>query len=233
MINLKTKYIVDYISIVLNKKSENIDNDDLKSIKSIMLNSTDIAGEHQQTFIEDLEFLPNLEEIDILNIIITDETIKYISMLEKLKSINFYNCEFSAQIKNMCNLKKIEKLKFNTTKPNDISSINNLCLLKSFGLVNLTIIDLSFIKELINLEEIDFSNSKILDIDIENLLKNINVLKISNTNIRKIEFLKNLNSLKKIYVDKSQYIDNLDIINCLREKNISIFDENNYMYDAN
>lgn len=232
MININTEYIMDYISVMLNKKPEDIETKDLKAITNLSLRATDIAGEFQETDFSDLQYFTELEELDLSNMMVTRQTLEYICRLEKIKELKFYNCEFMTTIEGITGLKKIEQLTFVSTKPSDISSVAKLSSLKKLGLIHLILVDMKFISYLANLEELDLTNSNVMDANISKLLKNLKVIRICGSTLEKIRFLKDCEHLTKVYLDKRQYSDNPEVIKYLKEKNIDILDEHGFAYES-
>lgn len=164
---LKTKSIFSSIMIQLDKDIKDITQDDLKKIKIIDFNALGINNVYQEVFFEDILNLPNLEQVNLYSMIITEENLKYLLSLKSLKRLQFNNCEFVDGLDMLLEL-LVEELLFYNCNKIDYSVISQLSNIKVLHLVSSNIGDLSFISRLTNLIELNIMYSNISDYQILN-----------------------------------------------------------------
>ena len=170
-IDLVSNDLKQDISRKLNKKIDELNEKDLLEIKRIILKSTDIYENDTDCNIKDLEKLKNLINCSIFNFIITEEEIKNIKQIKKLKTLQFDNCSIESKT-----------LKFNKNIENLF--IHNCSLTENIeisgrGLKSINIlgnhettekeIDISLFKNIESLENLEIHYYKIIGLN--NIIK--------------------------------------------------------------
>ena len=222
-IEIKNVLLKIYVEASLGKSD--INKDDLKNIKEITLDSKDIVGEYNKVYIDEITLFPNLEEITIKNLGLTDENMK---LLKRIKKINFINCEVS----DLKNLEEAKELTINNTQIWDIDSIQYLKKIEVLKLINTDINEFNFIEQLHNLRELAIEN--IPGFSMEKINIPLNIEKISFFGITKLDLkiMSKYKNLKEISVD-AQDVENIkNELHELKQKNINIFLNDLYEYEG-
>lgn len=120
---MKTQSIKDLLELQFGEK-ESYSEDELHSIKTIVINRFNFVGEINNIDFNDLLLFPNLESLTIQQCILNSEDISIISKLTKLKSITFLSCEFAGDYQALFNLNSLKDLCFESTKI-DLALLDN------------------------------------------------------------------------------------------------------------
>ena len=220
-IEIKNILLKTYVEASLNKT--NINKEDLKSIKEIMLDSQNIVGEYNKVYIDEITLFPNLEEITIKNLGLTNENMQ---LLRKIKKINFSNCE----VNGIKNLENVAELIINNTEIWDFDNIQFLKKIEVLKLINIDINDFSFIEQFNNLKELAIENIpgfSLEKIDMPLSIEKISFFGINKLNLKIIAKYKNL---KEISVDIKDVKKIKNELHQLKEQNIKILLNDIYEY---
>lgn len=214
MINIKDKNLILFLQTILNKKIESIELDDLKKIKSLNFDSINLLdGTENKIDLSILSLFPNLEELNIVNTVLTGIDLQYIKS-STVSKLYLKRCTFEDDIDYSL-----------------IQQIANLILYNSY--IDDYNLLLSNLKSIVTLEIINPADEN--EIDISNISNNVKKLVLDKCIIKNIEycsnfkkcellsllgtylndsdlsFLENMTSLKKLYIsEKYIYDDNLD-----------------------
>ena len=219
MVTLKNKELNSFIMFKLGTTDNNFKKSDLKRIKELELNPIFIDGKYHPINIEELSYFPNLKYLVISNMHLDIASFAYITRLEKLYSIIFNSCTFE-DLSILSNI-KVEHVGFNNSKIENLGMINRINHLKELSLNGYNNMDLSYFFNL-DLKSLDITNSTLLNSNDLSGLKKIEKLIIDNTNIMDLSFLNKLNGLKELYISKTQYMANNNIINNLNKEKVKI-----------
>ena len=232
-------YLSDYIRKTNNymiKKDENGDyvfDTTLKSIKSIDIKETDNINNEDLKSI--FEYLPNLSYIYINNSSITD-----ISPIVELKNLQSVNISFSNSITDYSPIGKVKSLISLVLRDDgitDISFLSELKKLKSIDLSNNNIYDISPLAGN-NLSSVILENNKITDVSIlkDTELDSLNLS--GNKGVTGYGELQNLYSLELLgcELDKIENIKiagyiNVSNNNLTKLPNIELIEKNKYTYN--
>lgn len=201
---IKNNYLKKNIYKTLNKKlNEEITIDELKKIKTIVLNDVNEKLERIHYTIEDFDCLKYVEKLIIKSLTLTDEIISKINEISNLKTLQLEHCKFETEITLQ---NQIENLIITYPKKFNYKKNINLNSLKSLRLI------------------------QIPDIDINDLINyNIEELYIYNCNIINSELLLKLNSLKILKLDGSKF--EMQIFEELINKKITLQYNENYYFN--
>ena len=220
-IKIKNVLLRTYIEACLNKG--NINKEDLKNVKEIILDSQNIIGEYNKVYIDEISLFPNLEEITIKNLGLTNENMQ---LLKTIKKINFINCE----INGLKNLENVTELVINNTEIWDFENIQYLKNIEILRLINIDIKDFNFIEQLHNLKELAIEN--IPGFTLEKIDIPLNIEKISFFGINKLDLkiISKYKNLKEISVDAKDVENIKNELHELKKQNINILLNNLYEY---
>ena len=166
---------------------------ELKNIKDIAINKSNIINQKTDMNFSELIFLTNLESCIISNCEITHKDINILNTLTKLKIIQFTNCTFK----------------------DDVTELNldlKYVIIEACKNLNLNI----FLKSK-NLEQLRIIHCNDLDMKEIEKIVNIKELYLQNCTIININKIINLKNLQYINLEKSK-IDNNKILPVLKEK---------------
>lgn len=172
-------------------KSEDLNDDDIKRIKDITLNTYSLSNEDIYINLKELKELKYLESCTLDEFIIDDEIINILNSLQMLKTLILNHCKFKTKTKLKSSLK--------------------LLIITYCEDVNLYIFENRNIETLYLIE-----NGKI-DIKEINYFKNIKSLSICNMRIINFEEILEFKNLNKLKLDGS-HIDNIDILKSIDSK---------------
>lgn len=171
------------------------------SLSNLDSNGQRIQGDIES--LEDLQWLPNLKELTLVN----EKSINNISVVfnqKNLTSITLSGCNFPKDmLTRFSEFEKLEYLNLDGNSISDIEFIKEIKGLIGLSLANNAIMDLSPLEELLSLAELDISNNAFNSITVLQKLYLIKDLNLSGNN------LKDLNNLAV-----NTKIENLDVSNC-------------------
>lgn len=210
---LENVNLVNYIEVILNKKIDDISDEDFQQIKNISFSK--INENNDQTYnIEELLKFNKLENITIYNSVISNDDIVVLSKFEHLTSINFEHCFFQVDL-DLNSVATLKSLKFRNCYMKDYSILKDLLELKILEIVfpyREECIDVSLFKNLQNLNILVLEGCNIINESELVKIKGLEILYLIYTEIKDLSFINKLNSLKKIYLS-SKYIKDLVIEN--------------------
>lgn len=197
----KNYHINRMLEVQLNKKSTDINSNDLINIKNMFFSKASNDG-IQDYCIDELEVFPNLTNLTIASSLINKEDIDKLKSLDKLESINFSKCIIAEDL-DFSSMKSLKNLEL------DRCYISSFLFIKTIKeCTDLAIIypyneddeklDINYINcnlKKLSLEGCDICN----EYNLSNLsnLKTINLL---STDVSDFSFVSELESLEKIYV---------------------------------
>lgn len=203
------------------EKSE-IDEKDLINITQIALNGKTIVGNSNQVYFEVISLFPKLKRIEISNLKIDEDNMKY---LEKIEEVAFRNCEISKLEK----LKNVKKLSINTSiVEDDIAKIEEFSKLTDLELINISVSNFEFLKKLKSLRVLKIINIKDISKEKLNFELPIEYLSIVGLEQLNIEFLRNYKNLKVLSVEREKEEEWKDILEKIKKMNIKILIDDIY-----
>lgn len=221
IIKIENKNLANYIMFKLDKVDNGFTEQELNIITEVVIdynNETDSSF----VFLEELTKLKNIKNITLRNGYIFNDNYNIFLNLNNLSEFVFENCEFE-------NADLIASLKLKS-----LSLIN--CKIENYSFVNIfeNLEELSIINGIIEIYKLNLLNHlKYLQISYSNIIDkaelNVNTLEelyIDNTNINNFSFLNSLLHLKRISIDKNQYVNNKELFCNLINRNILILNEN-------
>ena len=226
-LSIKNERFSKYLSYKLNKDKMEVD--DLYNIKVMTLNKNDFKNEVTDFKIDGVKYFKNLEQLYIKNFNITTKNIREICSLKKLEKLVFFNCEFE---KNSKISKKLIDLEFlNCTNINNIKYVNT----QSIKVSN-TDIDFKLFKIINNVKNIEifkcflgFNIGKNNDKKVVINFKKSKTIKILNSNIdTNILFkFKDLQNLTFSNTQLKEYLKEY-ILKHDKKQNITLINDDNY-----
>jgi len=201
--------ITMFIQVLLNKKIEDITEEDLKKVKTMRFTKNDINN-NENNMISELLQIPSLETLIIYNSQITMFDARVILQLKNLNALRFENCSFDEySLSGLSIENNIESLSFVDCNINEYKNFlgNNLTNLEIINSEKITINNI--ISN--NLKNLYLSNCIIDDFNQFNKLSNLETLFLLNIRIKDLSFINNIPNLKTVYVT-SGYVDGLDNI---------------------
>ncbi|MBQ7974635.1 MAG: M6 family metalloprotease domain-containing protein, partial [Clostridia bacterium] len=222
------KKIIYTIGKTLNIPIEEITEEDLQTITSLLLDSTnsydfslDLTG---------LEQLSNLQNLTLNNCIVED--LPTIGNLTKLKHLELANNEIE-DINPIGKLTNLTYLGLANNKIEDISPIGNLTNLTHIELTNNEIEDISPIGKLTNLTYLGLANNKTEDISPIGNLINLTHLELTDNNIQDFSPLEGLTSLTYLKIRgniSGDYSATEEYYDTLIEKDFSLNNQNDVVF---
>ena len=205
---IKNKHIIEYLQVLLNKPLSKITPEDLKNIKSIKYSKWD-ADSNKVYDIREILLFENLNSISIFNSFVTIEDIEIISRLNNLSNITFIHCQFQPGIV-FTKLSRIKSLTIQNCyieNYNILSELDKLNNLQIIFPLNDKEIDIKVLSNMSELETLSLEGCIIDDVESLEKLAKLKILSLMYaSNIRNLNFLRNIKSLKKVYIEK-EYIN--------------------------
>lgn len=210
MINIKDKNLIYFLETVLNKKKEDITVKDFEQIKSINLNSISITdGTENKVDFSVLSLFPNLEEINIVNTVLSNKDLKCVdtssacklnltkstfdddidfSVVSKLEGLNLYNCyvdDYDSLLSNMNNLISLQII-----NPFDDNEIN----IKSIS---------------ISIKKLVLDRCILKNVDYLGNFNDCEILSLLDTHLNgsNLAFFANMKNLKELYISDDYKIN--------------------------
>ncbi len=226
MTRINNENLANYVMFKLNKLDNDFSDEELNHIEEILINYDD---EEQSSFVflEELLKFNKLKSLTLRNGYIYNDNYNIFTKLNNLSEIVFDKCEF--ENKNYITKLNLKSLSFYNCKISDYSFVNSLTNLEELSITNGNI-NIDDINKLTNLVYLEISNSSIKgNINLSKLKE----LHIDNTNIENFDFLNNLNSLKRLGIDRKQYNSNKELFDNLSNKGVLVLDENMVEFGGN
>ncbi|MTK11015.1 MAG: leucine-rich repeat protein, partial [Clostridiaceae bacterium] len=221
----KDQYLELEVRRLANKSAPDLYKDDVKNIISLKYNLDLNTDDYKKIRdITGIEYLTNLEELQLDN---NEVNISSLKSLTKLKSLSLLSNKIS-DINSLEELANLHELNLSCNKITDISALKRLINLNKLDLGFNTINDISALKGLTNLKELTLGSNKINDISPLKGMTNLESLTLYGNNISDISILKELTNLKHLSLSGNKISDisalkeltNLDSIS-LDNNNIS------------
>ena len=164
--------------------------------------------------------MQSLKQLEIRNLMISNDTLDIILSLNNLKDLKFQLCD----IENVDRFKglNLKGLHLDCCEMEDFSFVYEMINLESLTLTGEVNLEINKLNNLINLKYLNISHT-ICTNDVLNI-KKLEELYIDNSNINDISFALNLNNLKVLSLSKEQYKNKKELINELKSRNIEILD---------
>lgn len=211
IINIRNKEIRDkelkkYIQYKLGK--DNIESEDLKKIKDIILNGETLTGYKNNIYFDEIDLFENLEQIKICN---TELNKDNITKLSNLKEISIKEC----RIDSLQDLSKVTKLSIKSSSIKEIESIGLLSQIEELELIDLEIYDFTFLENLYKLKTLKIKNIKDFEIEKINFNLPIKYLSLEKIHTLSTEAIQKFTHLEYLSVDKEEaknFVEQLDKI---------------------
>lgn len=200
-----------------------IKKEDLNKIEEIILDGETIIGDKNKVYFEEIKLFPNLKNIIIKNIKVTNEDL---NTLKQIEEISFENCQIE-DIKILQNIKKISLNNCTIQNKEDIKYLTNLVQLK---VINTDIKNFDFLKNFSALKKLTIKNVKDFSINKINFYLPIEYLSIEDIDTINKENILQYSNLKTLSIDKQKINEWNELINELKENQIKILLNDIYEY---
>ncbi len=200
-----------------------IEKEDLNKIEEIILDGETIIGNKNKVYFEEIKLFPNLKNIIIKNIKVTNEDL---NTLKQIEEISFENCQIE-DIKILQNIKKISLNNCTIQNKEDMKYLTNLVQLK---VVNTDIKNFDFLKNFSDLKKLTIKNVKDFSINKINFYLPIEYLSIEDIDTINKENILQYSNLKTLSIDKQKINEWNELINELKENQIKILLNDIYEY---
>ena len=220
-ITIKNENIANYVMFVLDKLDNKFTEEELNTITEITIDYEDIL--ENNSILKELLLFRNLNTLNLRNAFIYNDDYNYLLNLEKLNNLYLDRCKFENA--DLIASLKLKSLSLINCEINNYLFVNLLTELEELTIINGEV-DIDNINKLTKLNYLQLSYSNILGNELVIKLDNLKELYVDNTNIRNLTFTNNLLNLNRLSIDEFQYKYNNEFIKQLRNRNISIYNEN-------
>ena len=220
-ITIKNENIANYVMFVLDKLDNEFTEEELNTITEITIDYEDIL--ENNSILKELLLFRNLNTLNLRNAYIYNDDYNYLLNLEKLNNLYLDRCKFENA--DLIASLKLKSLSLINCEINNYLFVNLLTELEELTIINGEV-DIDNINKLTKLNYLQLSYSNILGNELVIKLDNLKELYVDNTNIRNLTFTNNLLNLNRLSIDEFQYKYNNQFIKQLRNRNISIYNEN-------
>lgn len=220
-ITIKNENIANYVMFVLDKLDNEFTEEELNTITEITIDYEDIL--ENNSILKELLLFRNLNTLNLRNAFIYNDDYNYLLNLEKLNNLYLDRCKFENA--DLIASLKLKSLSLINCEINNYLFVNLLTELEELTIINGEV-DIDNINKLTKLNYLQLSYSNILGNELVIKLDNLKELYVDNTNIRNLTFTNNLLNLNRLSIDEFQYKYNNEFIKQLRNRNISIYNEN-------
>ena len=220
-ITIKNENIANYVMFVLDKLDNKFTEEELNTITEITIDYEDIL--ENNSILKELLLFRNLNTLNLRNAFIYNDDYNYLLNLEKLNNLYLDRCKFENA--DLIASLKLKSLSLINCEINNYLFVNLLTELEELTIINGEV-DIDNINKLTKLNYLQLSYSNILGNELVIKLDNLKELYVDNTNIRSLTFTNNLLNLNRLSIDEFQYKYNNQFIKQLRNRNISIYNEN-------
>ena len=220
-ITIKNENIANYVMFVLDKLDNEFTEEELNTITEITIDYEDIL--ENNSILKELLLFRNLNTLNLRNAFIYNDDYNYLLNLEKLNNLYLDRCKFENA--DLIASLKLKSLSLINCEINNYLFVNLLTKLEELTIINGEV-DIDNINKLTKLNYLQLSYSNILGNELVIKLDNLKELYVDNTNIRNLTFTNNLLNLNRLSIDEFQYKYNNQFIKQLRNRNISIYNEN-------
>ena len=220
-ITIKNENIANYVMFVLDKLDNKFTEEELNTITEITIDYEDVL--ENNSILKELLLFRNLNTLNLRNAFIYNDDYNYLLNLEKLNNLYLDRCKFENA--DLIASLKLKSLSLINCEINNYLFVNLLTELEELTIINGEV-DIDNINKLTKLNYLQLSYSNILGNELVIKLDNLKELYVDNTNIRNLTFTNNLLNLNRLSIDEFQYKYNNEFIKQLRNRNISIYNEN-------
>lgn len=220
-ITIKNENIANYVMFILDKLENEFTEEELNTITEITIDYEDIL--ENNSILKELLLFRNLNTLNLRNAFIYNDDYNYLLNLEKLNDLYLDRCKFENA--DLIASLKLKSLSLINCEINNYLFVNLLTELEELTIINGEV-DIDNINKLTKLNYLQLSYSNILGNELVIKLDNLKELYVDNTNIRNLAFTNNLLNLNRLSIDEFQYKYNNEFIKQLRNRNISIYNEN-------
>ena len=220
-ITIKNENIANYVMFVLDKLDNEFTEEELNTITEITIDYEEIL--ENNSILKELLLFRNLNTLNLRNAFIYNDDYNYLLNLEKLNNLYLDRCKFENA--DLIASLKLKSLSLINCEINNYLFVNLLTELEELTIINGEV-DIDNINKLTKLNYLQLSYSNILGNEIVIKLDNLKELYVDNTNIRNLTFTNDLLNLNRLSIDEFQYKYNNQFIKQLRNRNISIYNEN-------
>ena len=220
-ITIKNENIANYVMFILDKLDNKFTEDELNTITEITIDYEEIL--ENNSILKELLLFRNLNALNLRNAFIYNDDYNYLLNLEKLNNLYLDRCKFENA--DLIASLKLKSLSLINCEINNYLFVNLLTELEELTIINGEV-DIDNINKLTKLNYLQLSYSNILGNELAIKLDNLKELYVDNTNIRNLTFTNNLLNLNRLSIDEFQYKYNNEFIKQLRNRNISIYNEN-------
>lgn len=220
-ITIKNENIANYVMFILDKLDNKFTEEELNTITEITIDYEDIL--ENNSILKELLLFRNLNTLNLRNAFIYNDDYNYLLNLEKLNNLYLDRCKFENA--DLIASLKLKSLSLINCEINNYLFVNLLTELEELTIINGEV-DIDNINKLTKLNYLQLSYSNILGNELVIKLDNLKELYVDNTNIRNLTFTNNLLNLNRLSIDEFQYKYNNEFIKQLRNRNISIYNEN-------
>ena len=220
-ITIKNENIANYVMFILDKLDNKFTEEELNTITEITIDYEEIL--ENNSILKELLLFRNLNTLNLRNAFIYNDDYNYLLNLEKLNNLYLDRCKFENA--DLIASLKLKSLSLINCEINNYLFVNLLTELEELTIINGEV-DIDNINKLTKLNYLQLSYSNILGNELVIKLDNLKELYVDNTNIRNLTFTNNLLNLNRLSIDEFQYKYNNQFIKQLRNRNISIYNEN-------
>ena len=220
-ITIKNENIANYVMFVLDKLDNEFTEEELNTITEITIDYEDIL--ENNPILKELLLFRNLNTLNLRNAFIYNDDYNYLLNLGKLNNLYLDRCKFENA--DLIASLKLKSLSLINCEINNYLFVNLLTELEELTIINGEV-DIDNINKLTKLNYLQLSYSNILGNELVIKLDNLKELYVDNTNIRNLTFTNDLLNLNRLSIDEFQYKYNNQFIKQLRNRNISIYNEN-------
>jgi hypothetical protein len=213
-IEIKSRSLNNYLTYKLDKLETIYTKEELLTINELVIDNDENLD------ITVLKYFQNLENLELRNIVVNDETLNIILSLKTLKDLKFQLC----QISNPNKLKELNLrgLHLDCSEIDEYTFIYDMTNLNELTLTGVSNLEIDKLNNLINLKYLNISHTQCTN-DVLNI-ENLEELYIDNSSIENIEFVLELPNLKVLSLSKEQYENKKELIDQIRNRNIKILD---------
>ena len=198
---IKTKSLNEYIhEILLKGYRYELTSEDLKKVNRIVLTEKDNDDNVIEYDFDDLRQLTELESITLYKIVITDDLIRNLNKLPKLKTLTCNGCAFQAKETLKTSL---EMLIITDSFVSNLLNFNDITNLEKIEFVNVGVLDLEQLRKFEEIKKIYIRNSKVLNFKTINEFKMLEYLNLDGSKIDDDSFMDELKS--KVEIEMQEY----------------------------
>ncbi|MFI3241897.1 MAG: hypothetical protein R3Y43_04950 [Alphaproteobacteria bacterium] len=212
---IKTEAIKKYISAIDMSSSQ---------ITNLNIDSVDIAGDYTPVYLTDLEEFANLENLQLNNLDISKKEIELLSKCKKLKSLSFYQCDFSLDC-DFASLKFLSSISITRCNNFSVENLSKLNL-SEISITNQDLQNFGFVDNH-NLKKLRVVNCQLKTYELPEKLENLQILDLSYTPATDLMNIRGYSNLQKVYFDDEQIVANKALLLMLERNGIKISNQDN------